>query len=181
MYYENIFIVNPDISQENTETFTDTLISRVEKAGGRIVKREYWGVRPLAYSIAKRRRGHYTLLVVDGEARAAKELEQVLGLDENVLRFLTTRLNELSDAPSPLMRRKTGEEKKDATQPEDESSSEGNETPVEKTVLKADANETTGADLETKRPREDLSQEESTIPASSEPAKTETAEKDAQG
>jgi len=180
MYYENIFIVNPDISQENTEAFTDTLVSRVEKAGGRIVKREYWGGRPLAYSIAKRRRGHYTLLVVDGEVRAVRELEQALGLDESVLRFLTTRLIELSDAPSPLMRRKTGEEKKDAAQPED-GSGKGTETSVEEPVLKADANETTGTDLAAEPPQEDLSQEESTPPANSKPAKTEPAEKDAQG
>ena len=58
MYYETIFIVNPDISQENTEQMTDELVAKVEKAGGRIVKRENWGSRPLAYSIANRKRGH---------------------------------------------------------------------------------------------------------------------------
>jgi len=107
VYYETVFIVNPDISQENTEKMTDALIQRVEKAGGRIVKREYWGSRPLAYQIAKRKRGHYVLLVTDGESSAVQTLEEGLRLEERVLRFLTTRLRELSDEPSPLLRRKS--------------------------------------------------------------------------
>ncbi|MFQ5356700.1 MAG: 30S ribosomal protein S6 [Mariprofundaceae bacterium] len=106
MYYETIFIVNPDVSQGNAEELTDNLVPLVEKAGGRVVKREYWGTRTLAYSITKRKRGHYTLLVVDGEAKAVNALERALGLDETVMRFLTTRLNELSDEPSPLYRRR---------------------------------------------------------------------------
>ncbi len=107
MYYETIFIVNPDVSQENTEQLTDELVARVEKTGGRIVKREYWGSRPLAYSIQKRKRGHYILLVTDGEPQAIQALESAIRLEERILRFLTTRLTELSDAPSPLARRKT--------------------------------------------------------------------------
>jgi small subunit ribosomal protein S6 len=110
VYYETIFIVNPDVSQENTEQLTDALIQRIEKAGGRIVKREYWGSRPLAYQIAKRKRGHYVLLVTDGEPKAAAALEEGIRLDERIIRFLTTSLNELSDEPSPLMRRKTQSE-----------------------------------------------------------------------
>lgn len=106
MYYETVFIVNPDVSQENTHTLTDSLVERVEKAGGRIVKREYWGSRPLSYQIAKRKRGHYTLLVTDGEPTAVAALEQAIRLEERVLRFLTTRLDELSDEPSPPLRRK---------------------------------------------------------------------------
>lgn len=107
MYYETIFIVNPDVSQENTEQLTNELVERVEKASGRIVKREYWGSRPLAYSIQKRKRGHYILLVTDGEPQAIQALESAIRLEERIIRFLTTRLTELSDAPSPLARRKT--------------------------------------------------------------------------
>jgi len=107
VYYETIFIVNPDVSQENTEKLIDSLKTRVEKVGNaRIVKQEYWGVRPLAYSIAKRKRGHYVLLVTDGDARALAVLEQALRLEERVLRYMTTRLEELSDQPSPIIRRR---------------------------------------------------------------------------
>jgi len=105
LYYETIFIVNPDISQENTEALTDDLVSKVEKVGGRIVKRENWGSRPLAYSIANRKRGTYILLVTDGSAEAIKTLEHAISLEERIIRTLTTRLTELSDKPSPLLRR----------------------------------------------------------------------------
>lgn len=123
MYYETIFIVNPDVSQENTEVLTNDLVSRVEKAGGRIVKREYWGSRPLAYSINKRKRGHYMLLVTDGDAAALQALEAAIHLEERVIRFLTTRLNELSDEPSPLMRRRS--------KPAEEVQEEATEAPAE--------------------------------------------------
>jgi len=106
MYYETVFIVNPDISQENTEVLTNELVEKIEKAGARIVKREYWGSRPLAYSIQKRNRGHYTLLVTDGAASMAKIIDTALLMDERVLRFLTTTITELSDEPSPLLRRR---------------------------------------------------------------------------
>ncbi len=115
MYYETIFIVNPDVSQENTEELTNALVERVEKASGRIVKREYWGSRPLAYSIAKRKRGHYVLLVTDGEPAAIQALEAAIRLEERIIRFLTTRLTELSDAPSPLMPRKATPAEKTAS------------------------------------------------------------------
>ncbi|HKI59511.1 MAG TPA: 30S ribosomal protein S6 [Mariprofundaceae bacterium] len=115
MYYETIFIVNPDVSQENTESITDNFVERIEKAGGRIVKREYWGSRPLAYSIAKRKRGHYVMLVTDGEPAAVKALEHAIRLDERIMRFLTTKLTELSDEPSPLLRRRSTTAEKEET------------------------------------------------------------------
>ena len=107
MYYETVFIVNPDVSQENTEVLTNELVEKIEKAGARIVKREYWGVRPLAYSIQKRNRGHYALLVTDGAADASKLIDETLRLDERILRYLKTSITELSDEPSPLLRRRT--------------------------------------------------------------------------
>jgi len=126
VYYETIFIVNPDVSQENTESITDNFVERVEKAGGRIVKREYWGARPLAYSIAKRKRGHYVMLVTDGEPKAIEALEQAIRLDERIMRFLTTRLDEISDEPSPLLRRKP------AAKEEKASTEKAEEAPAEK-------------------------------------------------
>jgi len=135
VYYETIFIVNPDVSQENTESLTDNFVERVEKAGGRIVKREYWGSRPLAYSIAKRKRGHYVMLVTDGEPQAVETLEQAIRLDERIMRFLTTRLNELSDEPSPLVRRRST--------PAAEETPATEETAVEKATEETPATEET--------------------------------------
>ncbi len=149
MYYETIFIVNPDVSQENTDEFTDTLVQRVEKAGGRIVKREYWGSRPLAYQIAKRKRGHYVLLVTDGEAKAAATLEEGLRLDERVMRFLTTRLTELSDEPSPLLRRKARSEEKSS---EEASGEEKPAASADSEAPKTEAKEEAKAEAETETP-----------------------------
>ncbi|MFC1536212.1 30S ribosomal protein S6 [Pseudomonadota bacterium] len=140
MYYETIFIVNPDVSQENTESITDNFVERVEKAGGRIVKREYWGSRPLAYSIAKRKRGHYVMLVTDGEPQAVDTLEQAIRLDERILRFLTTRLNELSDEPSPLVRRRSTPAAQEEPAAEEAPATEAAaETPVEEAKVEAEA------------------------------------------
>ncbi len=143
MYYETIFIVNPDISQENTEKLTDDLVAKVEKVGGRIVKRENWGSRPLAYSIANRKRGNYILLVTDGEPEALRTLERAISLEERVIRTLTTRLTELSDKPSPLMRRVRPAKTEESTEKTAESSVETN-TDETGTVA---ANETATADV----------------------------------
>jgi len=105
VYYETTFIVNPDVSQENTQNITDNLIARVEKAGGRVVKREYWGSRTMAYSINKRKRGHYMFLVTDGDAAAIDALESAIRLDERIVRFLSIRSETFDDKPSPLARR----------------------------------------------------------------------------
>jgi small subunit ribosomal protein S6 len=138
VYYETIYIVNPDISQEKTQELTDQLVAKVEKAGGRIVKREYWGVRPLAYPIEKRKRGHYVLLVTDGEAAALQALETAIQLEERILRFLTVRLNELSDEPSPLMRRRKAREER-AAEAEAEAETEAEAKPATDTDEAAEA------------------------------------------
>jgi len=107
MYYETVFVINPDVSQENAQQLTDNLVERVEQAAGRIVRREYWGSRQLAYSIQKRKRGHYMLLITDGAAKSIAALEKALRLEERILRFLTVQLTELPTAASPLMRTET--------------------------------------------------------------------------
>jgi len=136
VYYETIFIVNPDVSQENTESITDNFVERIEKAGGRIVKREYWGSRPLAYSIAKRKRGHYVMLVTDGEPAAVEALEHAIRLDERIMRFLTTRLEELSDEPSPLLRRKPAAAKEETAEEAPAKEAASTEAPAEKAPSK---------------------------------------------
>jgi small subunit ribosomal protein S6 len=141
LYYETIFIVNPDISQENTEKLTDDLVAKVEKVGGRIVKRENWGSRPLAYSINNRKRGNYVLLVTDGEPQALQVLERAISLEERVIRTLTTRLTELSDKPSPLMRRARPAEAKAeeaAAEPVEAKAEEAAAEPVEAKAAEAE-------------------------------------------
>jgi len=147
LYYETIFIVNPDISQENTEKLTDDLVAKVEKVGGRIVKRENWGSRPLSYSIANRKRGNYVLLVTDGEPQALQILEHAISLEERVIRTLTTRLTELSDKPSPLMRRaKPAAKAEEATaEPVEAKAEEATAEPVEAKAEEAATTQTVEA------------------------------------
>lgn len=105
MYYETIFIVHPDLSKENAGKLVDDLVARIERNGGRIVKRESWGLRNLAYRIANRRRGHYFLLVVDGEPSVQQAFERDLRLNERVIRWLSVRIDEVSEEPSPILAR----------------------------------------------------------------------------
>ncbi len=183
MYYETVFIVNPDISQENTETMTNELVDKIEKAGARIVKREYWGSRPLAYSIQKRNRGHYTLLVTDGAGDVSKMVDETLRLDERVLRFLTTSITELSDEPSPLLRRRVAAEEK-AEEAKSEEATEAKSD--EKTETKEEVN----AESKVEEKAEEAKSEEATEAKAEEkveaeakpkkaPAKEAAAKKDA--
>ena len=161
MYYETTFIVNPDISQEKSQELTDQLVSKVEKAGGRIVKREYWGVRLLAYPIEKRKRGHYVLLVTDGEAAAIQALETAIQLEERILRFLTVRLSEMSDEPSPLMRRRKARseekpaEEAEATPATDATTDTDNKAAAEATPATDDATDTSQDAAEEAKPAVD--------------------------
>ncbi len=146
VYYETVFIVNPDASQENAEKLTDGLVARVEAAGGRIVKRENWGVRPLAYPIAKRKRGHYLLLVTDGDAAAIAALEQAIKLEERIIRFLTTRLTELSDQPSPILRRRSERAQREAEAAKEAAEAEAKEAEQAAETAPAEAGETEAAE-----------------------------------
>lgn len=137
MYYETIFIVNPDISQENTEKLTDSLVEKIEKVGGRIVKRENWGSRPLSYTIANRKRGNYMLLVTDGSADAIKTLEHAISLEERIIRSLTTKLTELSDKASPLLRRAQAAAKREEVAAEEKAEAAAAEAAAEEKVAEA--------------------------------------------
>ena len=143
MYYETIFIVNPDISQENTEALTDSLVEKIEKVGGRIVKRENWGSRPLSYTIANRKRGNYMLLVTDGGAEAIKALDHAISLEERIIRSLTTTLTELSDKPSPLLRRAQAAAKREEVAAEEKAAAEAAAAaaPAEEPAVEAVAEE----------------------------------------
>ncbi len=170
MYYETVFIVNPDISQDNTETMTNELVDKIEKAGARIVKREYWGSRPLAYSIQKRNRGHYSLLVTDGAADVSKMIDETLRLDERVMRFLTTSITELSDEPSPLLRRRAA-----ATEEKVEEKSE-DKAAEEKTEAKSEEKVEAKAEKVTEAPAEEKAEEAVTEKAEAEEKTEEKAE-----
>ncbi len=106
-YYEHVFIARQDVSTAQVETLTNDLTKIIEDGGGRVAKNEYWGLRPLAYRIKKNRKGHYVLLNIDAEPAAIGEMERQARLNEDIIRFMTVRVDELEEGPSIFMRAKS--------------------------------------------------------------------------
>jgi small subunit ribosomal protein S6 len=107
--YECVLIARNDVTQQQVEAVADQVASQLETDGGSVQKREYWGLRSLAYRIKKNRKGHYMLLGLDAPPASVKEIERQLGLNEDVLRFMTIRVDALEEAPSAILARKSDE------------------------------------------------------------------------
>ena len=105
--YETVLIARNDVTQQQVEAIADTIATQFETDGGAIQKREYWGLRSLAYRINKNRKGHYMLLGLDAPPTSVKEMERQLGLNEDVLRFMTIRVETIDEAPSAILTRKS--------------------------------------------------------------------------
>jgi small subunit ribosomal protein S6 len=87
------------------EALTTQFSELVTAQGGTVSKKEYWGLRSLAFRIKKNRKGHYTLLNIDAPAAAVKELERTMSINEDIIRFLTVRVDALEEGPSAVMQR----------------------------------------------------------------------------
>ena len=105
--YESVFIARQDISFAQVETMADEFAEIITSAGGSIKKREYWGLRNLAYRIKKNRKGHYVMFIMETGPEALREFERIMGLNEDVLRFLNLNIEEVEDGPSIMMQAKT--------------------------------------------------------------------------
>ena len=103
--YENVFIARQDVPATQVETLTNQFAELVTAQGGKVSKKEYWGLRSLAFRIKKNRKGHYTLLNIDAPAAAIKELERTMSINEDIIRFLTVRVDALEEGPSAAMQR----------------------------------------------------------------------------
>ena len=113
--YETVFIARQELSDAQVKTITDEAQGFIKDNDGKILKVENWGLRTLAYIIKKNRKGHYVLIESDTPADAMLEMERNLRLNEDVLRFMTVKLDEPTSEPSPMMRkddRDTGEDTK---------------------------------------------------------------------
>ncbi len=103
--YEHVFIARQDLAQAQVDALADTATKISEDAGGKVVKTETWGLRSLAYRIAKNRKGHYVMLDFDAPAAAVAELERQTQINEDVIRYMTVRVDEHEQGPSAMMRR----------------------------------------------------------------------------
>ena len=104
--YECVLIARNDATQQQVDALADQLTQGMEAGGGAVKKREYWGLRSLAYRIKKNRRGHYLLLGLEAPPAAIAEMERQLRLNEDVLRFLTIRVPAIEEGPSAILARR---------------------------------------------------------------------------
>ena len=111
--YEHIFVCRQDISQQQVETLMEKFGSVVAENGGKIGKTEYWGLRNMAYRIRKNRKGHYSLMNIDAPHAAVAEMERQMRLTDDIIRFMTIRVEEHDNEPSAPMQMKNRERTRD--------------------------------------------------------------------
>ena len=104
--YEHIFLARQDVSPTQVEELTTAFTDLITQGGGKVTKNEYWGLKSLSYRIKKNRKAHYTLLNIDAPHAAVAEMERQMGINEDILRFMTIRVDELEEGPSAMMQKR---------------------------------------------------------------------------
>jgi small subunit ribosomal protein S6 len=110
--YEHVFLARQDLGTQQVDELTAQFKGIIEQMGGSVAKTEYWGVKSLSYRLQKNRKAHFTLLNVDAPAAALAEVERQQRLSEDVLRYLTIRVDELEEGPSAMMRKSDRDERR---------------------------------------------------------------------
>ena len=105
-FYENVFIARQDLTAAQVDALADTFTAIIKDKGGDVKKRESWGLRNLTYRIRKNRKGHYVMFNIDAPPPAIHELERNLRLNEDVIRFLTVRVDTLEEGPSAVLQKR---------------------------------------------------------------------------
>jgi small subunit ribosomal protein S6 len=103
--YEHVFLARQDLAQAQVDQLAEMATKIVEEGQGKVVKTETWGLRSLAYRIAKNRKAHYVMLDIDAPTGVVAELERQLGINEDIIRFMTVRVDAHEQGPSAMMRR----------------------------------------------------------------------------
>jgi small subunit ribosomal protein S6 len=110
--YEHVFLARQDVSAQQVEQLVEQYKGLIEGAGGTVGKVENWGLRSLAYRIKKNRKAHYTLMNIEAPHAAVAEMERQMGLSEDVLRFMTFRVDELEEEPSAMMQKRDRDDRR---------------------------------------------------------------------
>ena len=103
--YEHVFLARQDLAQAQVDALAENATKIIADHGGSVVKTETWGLRGLAYRIAKNRKAHYVMLDIDAPAPALAELERQTGINEDIIRFMTIRVDAHETGPSAMMRK----------------------------------------------------------------------------
>lgn len=111
--YEHVFLTRQDAAPTQVDALTEQYQGIIAAGGGKVTKTEYWGLKSLTYRIRKNRKAHYTLFNIDAPSAAVAEMERQMALSEDVIRFMTVRVEELEEGPSAQMRRREDRERRD--------------------------------------------------------------------
>jgi small subunit ribosomal protein S6 len=111
--YEHVFLARQDASPQQVEELTTQMTGIVEGLGGKITKTENWGVRSLTYRMNKNRKAHFVLMNIDGPSAAISEIERQERISEDVIRYLTVRVEEHEEGPSAMMRKADRDRERD--------------------------------------------------------------------
>jgi small subunit ribosomal protein S6 len=111
--YEHVFLARQDASTQQVEELTTQMTGIVEGLGGKVVKTENWGVRSLTYRMSKNRKAHFVLLNIDAPSAAVTEIERQERISEDVIRYLTVRVEEHEEGPSAMMRKADRDRERD--------------------------------------------------------------------
>lgn len=127
--YESTFIARQDLSKQDATKLAETFAGIIEQGGGKVIRTEYWGLKSLAYKVDKHRKGHYIMLAIDAPAPAVKEMERAMRINEDIIRALTVRVEDLGDGPSVMMQQARGRDEVPAadTEASDEDAPAANE------------------------------------------------------
>jgi small subunit ribosomal protein S6 len=111
--YEHVFLARQDISPQQVEALVQGFRTLIEEQGGKVGKTEYWGLKSLAYRIKKNRKAHFSLMNIDAPPAAITEVERQMSINEDVLRFMTIRVDEHEEGPSAMMRKRDDDDRGD--------------------------------------------------------------------
>ncbi len=110
--YEHVFLARQDVSAQQVEALVEQYKALIEGAGGTVGKVENWGLRTLAYRVKKNRKAHYTLMNIEAPHAAVAEMERQMGLSEDILRFMTFKVDALDDEPSAMMQKRDRDDRR---------------------------------------------------------------------
>ncbi|WP_068312387.1 30S ribosomal protein S6 [Polycladidibacter hongkongensis] len=116
--YEHVVLARQDISTQQVEALVEQFKTVLEENGGKVSKIEPWGLRTLTYRINKNRKAHYVLINIDAPAAAVAEMERQMRLNEDILRFMTIRVEELDENPSAMMQKKDRDDRRRGDRPQ---------------------------------------------------------------
>jgi small subunit ribosomal protein S6 len=117
--YEHIFLARQDLSQAQVDTLAATATEIIEKNEGKVTKTETWGLKSLAYKIDRNRKAHFVLLNIDAPGTVVEELERQTRINEDVIRYMTIRVDEHEDGPSVMMRKNERDRKRQSEMEEE--------------------------------------------------------------